>query len=91
MKNFFINSSARYCSLVAHELLNSCACLSSLHRKEDIMLSWAVTFLIVALIAGILGFTGVAGAASNIAWILFVVFLVAFVLSLLTGRGGSVV
>lgn len=40
------------------------------------MLSWALTFLIVALVAGLIGFSGVTGAAVNIAWILFVVGLV---------------
>ena len=42
------------------------------------MLSWAVTFLVVALIAGILGLSGIAGAATQIAWILFVVFMILF-------------
>ena len=31
------------------------------------MLSWALVFLVVALIAALLGFTGVAGTASGIA------------------------
>jgi len=31
------------------------------------MLGWAVTFFIVALIAGVLGFTGIAIAAAGIA------------------------
>lgn len=52
------------------------------------MLGWALTFLIVALIAGALGFGGIAGAATGIAKILFFVFLVAFVVSLVVGRGG---
>jgi uncharacterized membrane protein YtjA (UPF0391 family) len=39
------------------------------------MLNWALSFLVLALIAAILGLTGLAGAATNIAWILFVVFL----------------
>ena len=43
------------------------------------MLSWAITFLIIGLIAGVLGLTGIAGAATQIAWILFVVFLGLFV------------
>lgn len=46
------------------------------------MLGWALTFLVVALIAGLLGFTSVAGAAMGIAKILFFVFLVLFVVSL---------
>ena len=40
------------------------------------MLSWAVTFLIVALVAAVLGFSGIAGAAVNIAWILAIVGIV---------------
>ncbi|MBJ7412822.1 MULTISPECIES: DUF1328 domain-containing protein [unclassified Phenylobacterium] len=55
------------------------------------MLGWALTFLVVALIAGVLGFTSVAGAAMGIAKILFFVFLVLFVVSLVMhlvrGRG----
>ncbi|HEY0648691.1 DUF1328 domain-containing protein [Phenylobacterium sp.] len=55
------------------------------------MLGWALTFLVVALIAGVLGFTSVAGAAMGIAKILFFVFLVLFVVSLVLhlvrGRG----
>jgi uncharacterized membrane protein YtjA (UPF0391 family) len=50
------------------------------------MLSWALTFLIVALVAGVFGFTGVYVAAAGIAKILFFVFLVLFVVSLLAGR-----
>lgn len=46
------------------------------------MLGWALTFLVVALIAGVLGFTSVAGAAMGVAKILFFVFLVLFVVSL---------
>ena len=56
-------------------------------NKEVVMLNWAVTFLVIALIAGVLGFTGIAGAASQIAWILFVVFIVLFLVSLIAGRG----
>src|SRR5687767_13948445 len=60
------------------------------HGDSDI-LGWALTFLVVALIAGVLGFTTVAGTAMGIAKILFFVFLVLFVLSLVMhlvrGRG----
>jgi len=55
------------------------------------MLSWALTFLVIALIAGVLGFGVVAGTAASIAKILFVVFLVLFVVGLLMGRRGPVV
>jgi uncharacterized membrane protein YtjA (UPF0391 family) len=55
------------------------------------MLSWALTFLVVALIAGVLGFTSIAGASMGIAKILFFVFVVLFVVSLVMhlvrGRG----
>lgn len=50
------------------------------------MLSWALTFLIIALIAGALGLSGVAGAATNIAWILFVVGLVIAIIFAISGR-----
>lgn len=51
------------------------------------MIGWAVTFLIIALIAGVLGLSGVAAAAVDIAWILFVVGLVLSVIFFLVGRG----
>jgi uncharacterized membrane protein YtjA (UPF0391 family) len=54
------------------------------------MLSWALAFLIIAIIAGVLGFSGIAGAATNIAWILFVVGLIVALLFLVTGRRPSV-
>lgn len=47
------------------------------------MLRWALTFLVVALIAAAMGFGGIAGNAAFFARILFFVFLVLFVLSLL--------
>jgi uncharacterized membrane protein YtjA (UPF0391 family) len=59
--------------------------------SEDlIMLSWVVTFLIIALIAGILGFGGIAGASIEIAKVFFiavVLFLVSAVVGLARGRG----
>jgi uncharacterized membrane protein YtjA (UPF0391 family) len=45
------------------------------------MIGWALTFLVVALIAGLLGFTSIAGTAIGVAKILFFVFLVLFVVS----------
>jgi uncharacterized membrane protein YtjA (UPF0391 family) len=45
------------------------------------MISWAITFLVVALIAAVLGFGGVAAVSVDIAQLLFVVFLVLFVIA----------
>ncbi len=49
------------------------------------MLSWVVTFLIVALIAGILGFGGVAGASIEIAKVIFFIAVVLFLISAVVG------
>lgn len=46
------------------------------------MLGWALTFLVIALIAAALGFGSVAGAAASIAKIIFFVFLVLLLVSL---------
>lgn len=55
------------------------------------MLGWALTFLIIALIAAALGFGGIAGTSAGIAQILFFIFLALFVVSLIMratrGRG----
>lgn len=45
------------------------------------MLNWAISFLVLALIAGILGFGGIAAVSVDIAKILFVVFLVLFLVA----------
>ncbi len=50
------------------------------------MLSWTITFLIVAIIAAALGFGGLAGTAASIAQICFVIFLVMFLVSIISGR-----
>lgn len=49
------------------------------------MLSWALGFFIVALIAAVLGFSGIAGAAASIAQFLFWVFVILFIGSLILG------
>jgi uncharacterized membrane protein YtjA (UPF0391 family) len=49
------------------------------------MLGWALTFLIVALIAAVLGFGGIAGFAVEIAKIIFFVAIVLFAISALFG------
>ena len=50
------------------------------------MFSWALTFLVIGLIAAVLGFTGVAGTATNIAWILFVVGIILAIVFAVAGR-----
>jgi uncharacterized membrane protein YtjA (UPF0391 family) len=56
------------------------------------MLSWALAFFIVAIIAAVFGFGGIAAGASSIAQVLFFIFLIAFavslIVSLVTGRRG---
>ena len=51
------------------------------------MLGWALTFLVIALIAALLGFTGIAVAAAGFARILFYIFLVLLVVSLSHAHG----
>ena len=60
-------------------------------REAHTMLSWAITFLIIAIVAALLGFVGLAGIAAEFAKITFFVFLVLFVVSLLLGRRREVV
>lgn len=50
------------------------------------MFSWAVTFLIIALVAAVLGFSGVAGAATSIAWFCAVAGLVIAAVIFVRGR-----
>ena len=49
------------------------------------MLSWVVTFLIIALIAGVLGFGGVAGASIEIAKTIFFIAVILFLVSAVVG------
>jgi uncharacterized membrane protein YtjA (UPF0391 family) len=49
------------------------------------MLSWALTFFIVAIIAAVLGFTTIAGAAAGIAKILVYIFRVLTLVALVAG------
>ena len=51
-----------------------------------VMLSYALLFFIVAVIAAALGFGGLAGTAATVAKVLFVIFLILFLISLVTGR-----
>ena len=58
------------------------------------MFGWAITFLVIALIAAVLGFGGIAGVAIELAKIVFfvaiVLFLIAAVVGLFRGRTPNV-
>ena len=49
------------------------------------MLGWALTFLVIALVAAFLGMGSVAVLSADIARLLFFVFIVLFVVSLVVG------
>jgi len=50
------------------------------------MISCAVTFLVIALIAAVFGFSEIAGTAVNIAWILVVVGVILAIVFGILGR-----
>jgi uncharacterized membrane protein YtjA (UPF0391 family) len=58
------------------------------------MIGWALTFLLVAIVAAVFGFGGLAGAAIEIAKLVFFVAIVLFAISaalgLLRGRSPTV-
>jgi uncharacterized membrane protein YtjA (UPF0391 family) len=54
-------------------------------QGASIMFGWALTFLVVALIAAVLGFGGIAGFAVEIAKIIFFVAIILFVISAIVG------
>jgi uncharacterized membrane protein YtjA (UPF0391 family) len=58
---------------------------TEIETRVLIMLSWVVTFLIVALIAGILGFGGIAGVSIEIAKTIFFIAVVLFLVSAVVG------
>lgn len=53
------------------------------------MLSFALLFLVVGLIASVLGASGVAAVAGQIAWGLFVIGIVLLVVHMVVGHKGS--
>jgi uncharacterized membrane protein YtjA (UPF0391 family) len=54
-------------------------------NRGGVMLSWVVTFLVVALIAGVLGFGGIAGLSIEIAKTIFFIAVVLFLVSAVVG------
>ena len=74
-------------------MLSASIMLSSIRRRralsrgeEEIVLYYALVFLVLGLVASMLGAYGVAAVASQIAWVLFVIGIVLFVVHLLSGR-----
>jgi uncharacterized membrane protein YtjA (UPF0391 family) len=55
-------------------------------ERSLLMIGWAVTFLVIALIAAIFGFSGIAGTAVNIAWILAVIGIIIAIVFFVMGR-----
>lgn len=54
------------------------------------MLSWALFFFLLAIVAAVFGFGGIAGAASGIAQLLFFGFIIIAIIALITGRGKDI-
>lgn len=50
------------------------------------MLSWSVTFFVIALIAALLGLGGVAGMSADIGWFFAVLAVIMLVVTFITGR-----
>lgn len=50
------------------------------------MLSWALFFFLIAVVAAVFGFGGIAGISANIAWLLVIGFLVLAVVAFFMGR-----
>jgi uncharacterized membrane protein YtjA (UPF0391 family) len=63
------------------------AVLDALRRRQT-MLSWALGFFILALIAAVFGFTGIAAGAAAVGKFLFVAFLIVAAISLIAGLVG---
>jgi uncharacterized membrane protein YtjA (UPF0391 family) len=60
------------------------------HRLEEPVLSWIVTFFLMAVVAAIFGFGGLAGTFAGVAQFLAGIFVLLFIASLIysliTGR-----
>lgn len=70
---------------------NGAASPAPMIQRIHKMLGWAVTFLVVALVAALLGFGGIAGTAMEAAKLVFFVAIVLFAISAVVGlmRGRS--
>jgi uncharacterized membrane protein YtjA (UPF0391 family) len=65
-------------------------CWRDFFAGGEVMLRWAVIFLVIALVAALFGFTGIAVAAAGIAKLLFFLFfvicLIFFIIGISAGR-----
>ena len=59
------------------------------NRRDDMMIKWAVIFLIIGAVAGLLGFGWISGVSFGIAKFLFVVAIALFVLFLILGLAAA--
>jgi uncharacterized membrane protein YtjA (UPF0391 family) len=76
---------ARIISAVKARRSQSRRSKQKVETEVRVMLSWVVTFLVIALIAGILGFGGIAGASIEIAKVIFFIAVVLFLISAVVG------
>jgi len=78
-----------FCSRSATVLVAAIA--GETDNRGRVMVSWVVTFLVIALIAGILGFGGIAGVSIEIAKVIFFIAVILFLVSAVVGlaRGRS--
>ena len=53
------------------------------------MLNWAVTFFVIALIAALLGFGGAAGLSADMGWLLTVLAVIVLAVGLLSRAVGG--
>ncbi|TMH57670.1 MAG: DUF1328 domain-containing protein [Betaproteobacteria bacterium] len=49
------------------------------------MLTWAIVFFLISIVAGVFGFTGIAVGAQAVARVLFGLFLILFLVILIFG------
>jgi uncharacterized membrane protein YtjA (UPF0391 family) len=88
---FTLETGRNHCSRVGlfqqnmRDFYGSRECRNRTLKIEGVMLSWVVTFLVVALIAGILGFGGIAGVSIEIAKTIFFIAVVLFLISAVVG------
>jgi uncharacterized membrane protein YtjA (UPF0391 family) len=62
---------------------------SNRSQEAFAMLSWALTFFVIALIAAVLGMRGVAGLSAEIGYFFVVLAVIFIVIALVSGRAPS--